>query len=240
MPLHAKDKHNQKIFVVLSTVFAVIIATLGVLSLVISGPQLITPYGSSMTLMLPDQHTLPRPHLALVVAPVVQSNVVVHPGDTLTSLAVKEYKNANAWPVLFYANKKILISPGVIQPGMILLAPPLPAKIPAPPVPETTVVPVASPVASPASTTLPPMQTSSGSVNWIAIAACESGGNWADNTGNGFYGGLQFTISTWLGYGGGAYAPSANLATESQQIAIAEKVLAGQGIGAWPVCGANG
>ncbi|HZP51886.1 transglycosylase family protein [Actinocrinis sp.] len=78
------------------------------------------------------------------------------------------------------------------------------------------------------------------SVNWDAIAQCESGGNWAINTGNGFYGGLQFTESTWLGYGGGAYARYANQASRSEQIAIAEKVLAGQGIGAWPVCGPRG
>ncbi len=78
------------------------------------------------------------------------------------------------------------------------------------------------------------------SVNWDAVAQCESGGNWAINTGNGFYGGLQFTHSTWLSYGGGAYAPNANQASRTEQIAIAEKVLAGQGIGAWPVCGPRG
>jgi LysM repeat protein len=77
------------------------------------------------------------------------------------------------------------------------------------------------------------------SVNWDAIANCESSGNWQINTGNGFYGGLQFTQSTWAGYGGTQYAASADLATREQQIAIAEKVLAGQGIGAWPVCGAQ-
>src|SRR5437588_816888 len=73
-----------------------------------------------------------------------------------------------------------------------------------------------------------------------AIAQCESGGNWGANTGNGFYGGLQFSEGTWLGYGGGQYASSANLASQAQQIAVAERVLAGQGIGAWPVCGAGG
>jgi resuscitation-promoting factor RpfA len=78
------------------------------------------------------------------------------------------------------------------------------------------------------------------SVNWDAVAQCESGGNWAINTGNGFYGGLQFTEQTWLGYGGGAYAQYANEAGRSAQITIAEKVLAGQGIGAWPVCGPRG
>lgn len=71
---------------------------------------------------------------------------------------------------------------------------------------------------------------------WDRVAACESSGNWHINTGNGFYGGLQFTRSTWLAYGGGAYAPRADLATRAQQIIIAEKVLAGQGPGAWPVC----
>ena len=77
------------------------------------------------------------------------------------------------------------------------------------------------------------------SVNWDAIAQCESGGNWSINTGNGYYGGLQFSSSTWLAYGGGAYAPRADLAAKSQQIAVAEKVLAAQGPGAWPVCGRN-
>jgi resuscitation-promoting factor RpfA len=80
---------------------------------------------------------------------------------------------------------------------------------------------------------------SADSVNWTAIANCESSGNWADNTGNGFYGGLQFTESTWLAYGGGSYAQYPYDASESDQIAVAENVLAGQGIGAWPVCGAN-
>ena len=75
------------------------------------------------------------------------------------------------------------------------------------------------------------------SVNWDAIASCESGGNWSINTGNGYYGGLQFSAGTWRAYGGGAYAPTANQASRSAQIAVAEKVLAGQGIGAWPVCG---
>lgn len=75
--------------------------------------------------------------------------------------------------------------------------------------------------------------------DWSGVAQCESGGNWSINTGNGFYGGLQFTQGTWAGYGGTAYAPRADLASPSQQIAIAEKVLAGQGIGAWPVCGKN-
>ncbi|MBA6441208.1 transglycosylase family protein [Streptomyces sp. GMR22] len=71
---------------------------------------------------------------------------------------------------------------------------------------------------------------------WDKVAQCESTDNWAINTGNGFYGGLQFTQSTWEAYGGTAYAARADLATKDQQITIAEKVLDGQGPGAWPVC----
>ncbi|MFF0108283.1 transglycosylase family protein [Streptomyces hirsutus] len=72
---------------------------------------------------------------------------------------------------------------------------------------------------------------------WETVARCESGGNWSINTGNGYYGGLQFSASTWAGYGGTAYAGTADQASKAQQIEIAEKVLAGQGKGAWPVCG---
>jgi hypothetical protein len=73
--------------------------------------------------------------------------------------------------------------------------------------------------------------------DWDAVAQCESGGNWTINTGNGYFGGLQFSQSTWEAYGGAAYAARADLGTRSQQIAVAEKVLAGQGPGAWPTCG---
>jgi Transglycosylase-like domain len=72
---------------------------------------------------------------------------------------------------------------------------------------------------------------------WDQVARCESGGNWAINTGNGYQGGLQFTPGTWIAHGGGQYAPAAQLATKEQQIAVAERVLAHQGRGAWPVCG---
>jgi resuscitation-promoting factor RpfA len=73
--------------------------------------------------------------------------------------------------------------------------------------------------------------------NWDGVAQCESSGNWHINTGNGYYGGLQFSQSTWAGYGGLSYASRADLASKDQQIAVAERTLAGQGIGAWPTCG---
>ncbi|CML45927.1 transglycosylase family protein [Mycobacterium tuberculosis] len=72
---------------------------------------------------------------------------------------------------------------------------------------------------------------------WDQVARCESGGNWSINTGNGYLGGLQFTQSTWAAHGGGEFAPSAQLASREQQIAVGERVLATQGRGAWPVCG---
>jgi hypothetical protein len=71
---------------------------------------------------------------------------------------------------------------------------------------------------------------------WDRLAQCESGGNWSINTGNGYYGGLQFSYGTWLAYGGGAYAQTANLATKAQQIEIAERLRADRGFYPWPAC----
>lgn len=74
---------------------------------------------------------------------------------------------------------------------------------------------------------------------WDELARCESGGNWATDTGNGYSGGLQFSDSTWNAYGGQEYAPRASQATREQQIAVAERVQAAQGWGAWPACTAQ-
>ena len=74
---------------------------------------------------------------------------------------------------------------------------------------------------------------------WDEVAQCESSGNWSINTGNGYYGGLQFYQPTWKAFGGQEYATYAHQATKSEQIAIAQRVLERQGPGAWPVCGAR-
>jgi hypothetical protein len=74
-------------------------------------------------------------------------------------------------------------------------------------------------------------------VNWDAVAACESGGNWSTATGNGYYGGLQFTMGTWHANGGSG---SPSQASREEQIRVAENVLRTQGIHAWPVCGKRG
>ncbi|MFE9365522.1 transglycosylase family protein [Streptomyces sp. NPDC006978] len=75
---------------------------------------------------------------------------------------------------------------------------------------------------------------------WDAVAQCESGGNWSINTGNGYYGGLQFSQSSWAAAGGTQYAARADLASKDQQIAAAEKLLDLQGPGAWSCAGAGG
>ncbi|MFE1801189.1 transglycosylase family protein [Streptomyces sp. NPDC059517] len=74
---------------------------------------------------------------------------------------------------------------------------------------------------------------------WDRIAQCESGGNWHINTGNGYYGGLQFSAGSWRAYGGTAYASTADKASRAQQIAVATKVQRAQGWGAWPTCAAR-
>ncbi len=109
---------------------------------------------------------------------------------------------------------------------------------PAPPPPQPT-APAPQPAASTPQPSAPAPSVSGGGA-WDALARCESGGNWAINTGNGYYGGLQFSSGTWLAYGGGQYAPTANLASREQQIAIASKVRdARGGYGDWPSCAAK-
>jgi hypothetical protein len=103
-----------------------------------------------------------------------------------------------------------------------------------PPPPPTTAPPAPAPTAPPA----PAPAAPAGSV-WDALAQCEAGGNWAANTGNGFYGGLQFVHSTWVAYGGLAFASRADLASREAQIAVGTRVQAGQGWGAWPGCAAR-
>ncbi|MDQ1733601.1 MAG: resuscitation-promoting factor RpfB [Pseudonocardiales bacterium] len=111
---------------------------------------------------------------------------------------------------------------------------PTPPPAPAPTTPAPAPAPAPSSGAS-GSGSAPPADSSGR--NWDAVAACESGGNWQINTGNGFYGGLQFDLGTWTANGGGAYAPRADLASREQQIAIANKVADARGSSPWPVCG---
>jgi resuscitation-promoting factor RpfE len=113
--------------------------------------------------------------------------------------------------------------------------PPAPDAPPPPPAPagfDPNVPPPPAPDTPP-----PPPARKAYSVNWDAIAQCESGGNWGISTGNGFSGGLQFTSSTWHANGGSGSPANAS---REEQIRVAENVLHSQGIGAWPVCGRRG
>jgi hypothetical protein len=115
-------------------------------------------------------------------------------------------------------------------------APEAPAPAPEAPAPDAPAPEEAPAPDAPAPEEAPaPKRTYS--VNWDAIAGCESGGNWGISTGNGYAGGLQFTPSTWHANGGSG---SANGASRDEQIRVAENVLHSQGIGAWPVCGRRG
>jgi hypothetical protein len=112
--------------------------------------------------------------------------------------------------------------------------PPAPDAAPAPDAPAPPAPPADD---APAPEQAPAPVKKAYSVNWDAIASCESGGNWGISTGNGYSGGLQFTPSTWRANGGSG---SANGASRDEQIRVAENVLHSQGIGAWPACGRRG
>lgn len=160
--------------------------------------------------------------------------VVVAEGDTLTAIADA---HQTTYVRIFDANTSIE-NPDLIQPGDNLRIPTADEQLAEREIPVAFVA--ANPVSTPASSytysapATAPVSYASGS-SWDSVAACESGGNWAINTGNGYYGGLQFTQATWAGAGGLAYAPRADLATPEQQIAIASKL----SLSNWPVCGSR-
>jgi len=187
-------------------------------------------------------HKKPTVKVASAPAKPVDKTVTVQEGDTLTKIATD---NSTTYVRLYDANTNIN-DPDLIYPDENIRVPAPSEQLPDRPLPQKVQAAIAAapqalqttaqaPAPAPQRVTAPVYYSGDTTV-WDRIAACESGGNWAINTGNGFYGGLQFTMSTWLGYGGGSYAPRADLATRDQQIAIAQKVQASQGWGAWPVC----
>lgn len=186
--------------------------------------------------------------------------VVVKSGDYLVKIAKHNHTTALR---LYYANKFIK-DPDLIYPGQKLRVPKHGEKLdkrPVPrdykvkvqntvaqndPAPEVVTAAQSDPTPAPAPEPQPvhhrhhsvakvAVPQPSGDV-WDRIAACESSGNWHINSGNGYYGGLQFSQSTWEAFGGLAYAPRADLATRDEQIAVAQRTQAAQGWNAWPVC----
>jgi LysM repeat protein len=169
--------------------------------------------------------------------PVVR--VTIQQGDTLSKIADA---NSTTYIRIYDANADVQ-DPNVIYAGNTVRIPSDGEQLPDRPLPQaqpvvtyTAPAPTAyTPATAPAPRVSQPAATNyaSGSTVWDHIAACESGGNWAINTGNGYYGGLQFTQATWAGAGGLQYAPRADLASRDQQIAIASKL----SLSNWPVCG---
>jgi uncharacterized protein YabE (DUF348 family) len=146
----------------------------------------------------------------------------LYKGQSKTTTAGKVGKRAIGYLIVSYDGKVVIRKPVATK----VLTQPVNAAV--------TVGTRSRPAPAPSS---PPSGGGDTSV-WDRIAACESGGNWSANTGNGYYGGLQFSKGTWDAYGGGQYAAYPHQASKAQQIAIAEKVRAAEGgYGAWPVCG---
>ncbi len=112
---------------------------------------------------------------------------------------------------------------------------PTPASAPM----EATLYSTATPPPPPPAPAAPAPVTYSGSSVWDDLAQCESGGNWSINTGNGYYGGLQFSYDTWHGYGGGEFADYPHQATREEQIIVAERLRAARGYAPWPACRAK-
>jgi uncharacterized protein YabE (DUF348 family) len=145
----------------------------------------------------------------------------MYEGQTKTTTAGKVGKRAIGYLIVFHDGKVVVRKPVATK----VLSQPVNAAVTVGTKSRPEPVPPAAP---------PTGNTSA----WDRIAECESGGNWSANTGNGYYGGLQFSKGTWDAYGGGQYAAYPHQASKAQQIAIAEKVRAAEGgYGAWPVCG---
>lgn len=178
------------------------------------------------------------------------ATVVVQPGDTLTAIATA---HQTTYVRIFDANTQVQ-NPNLIYPGQNLRIPAAAEQLPARPLPGSPAqapAPAAGdadtassglaptdPVSAGPSRSSQPLVAASaaGSDVWNKIAQCESGGNWSIDTGNGFYGGLQFTLSSWAAVGGSGYP---NHASPAEQIARAQMLQARQGWGAWPVCAAR-
>jgi LysM repeat protein len=175
-------------------------------------------------------------------AAAAKKTYVVRAGDSLAAIAGKQ--GLQSWRRIYDANAG-LKDPDLIYPGERLVIPPKGAKLAHRPLPTPRPVLVRQWAPSQRSSSQPRRsatvssgsrrRTSSvagGSV-WDRLAQCESGGNWSTSTGNGFYGGLQFTLSTWQAAGGSGMPNQASRAT---QIQVAQEVLQQQGWGAWPTC----
>jgi len=158
-----------------------------------------------------------------------RSKHVVKAGESLAGIA--KAAKLSSWRPVYDLNKSIQ-HPDLIYPGQKLVIPAKGEKVKHRPLPGPAIYRIPEQDRSPATATSQRSVAVGGSV-WDRLAQCESGGNWAINTGNGYSGGLQFSPGTWQANGGSGLAHNASRA---EQIRVAQRVLASQGWGAWPAC----
>lgn len=161
------------------------------------------------------------------------NTVMIQPGDTLSAIATA----AQTTYVRLYNANTFIEHPDVIHPGDSLRVPAADEQLAERPLPGSEAVSQPAAVAAPAKPQSQPAAVSAVSASvWDRLAQCESGGNWAINTGNGYYGGLQFTLGTWQGLGGVGYP---HQASKAEQIKRAQMLQARSGWGQWPACTAK-
>jgi Transglycosylase-like domain/LysM domain len=181
---------------------------------------------------------------AAAAAPTGQKAYVVQAGDSLTAIAGKQGLGAEGWRLIYDANA-IIAHPDLIFPGQSLAIPAKGAKLAHRPLPTPQPVQVRQWRPARGGDEQPSSRNSSrarhtssvaGGGVWDRLAKCESGGNWGISTGNGFYGGLQFTPGSWRAAGGSGMP---NQASREEQIQVAQNLQQRQGWGAWPACSAK-
>jgi LysM repeat protein len=197
-----------------------------------SAPAFLTKPADSQVSKPDTAKTQPAPKPE---APPQPKIVTVEPGDYLTKIADD---NQTTSLRMFYANTAIA-NPDLIYPDQQLRVPDPSENLTPREVPVNQQI--AAPTADEASTAATPQPTVSapavaGDSVWDSLAACEAGGNWAINTGNGYYGGLQFTLGSWQGVGGSGLP---NQASREEQIMRGQMLQTRSGWGAWPACAAR-
>lgn len=228
----------KRLLLTAATVLSTLISTGGLASADPSGVKLpitqlaITANGTQAAVPAPTTAPLATP------APLAPRTVIVQDGDYLEKIAVN---HDTSYLRLYYANAAIT-NPDLIYPGDTVRIPDASESLAARALTASAPIAAKQAVAANPTADTQPTATSQivatapsvgdGSV-WDSIANCESGGNWAINTGNGFYGGLQFTLSSWQAVGGSGYP---NQASREEQIARGGMLQARQGWNAWPVC----
>jgi len=215
-------------FLLLSAIFITLSATLLIKQTINTNDKSVVANAEAISSTA--SATIKEPVVVPVVVPaaLIETTITVKPGDTLITIAEA---NQTTTQRLYDANT-VIIDPSLIDVGQIIHIPNADEVIP------TRVMPVSAP--KPIAITTPQQVSSApavadGSV-WDQLARCESGGNWSINTGNGYFGGLQFSLSTWRAVGGHGL-PSDN--SREEQIARAEILLARSGWGQWPACTAK-